>query len=122
MLDLIIRTWNKYKQLDRWKQVLLFIPIVLLGIVYLFFIIKPNSKKHVNHHKDYVDNQIKKEEEEIKELEREEKQIIKEQERLIEEIEENIEVSVVIDKEIEKAVNNSDIEELERLRKEINEL
>jgi len=110
MEQFLTKTWNNYKSLTWWKKVLLFLPILLVGIGYLYFSFYKidnvdNYSKAVASHKKIIDKQIEKKLKKESDLAKAEKKIEKEQI----EIKKEIEKDTVYAKETITRIENASI-------------
>jgi predicted transcriptional regulator len=127
MIDLLKTVWSRYRTLAWWKQLLLLLPLIAVAAIciVLFFIkVNPdgNIAAHVKYHQEQVDNHIKKNQEAQDKLEKQEKIVSGQQKRIMGQIARNQKKAGEIVNNIDKAVKNNDLAELERLRKKINEM
>ncbi len=117
--------WNRYKALKWWQKALLFLPLVvcLVLLVFVGFIPKSDGKKFegsVEHHRQYVNEQIAKRDKADKLLEKRDRRLQEAQVGLQKEIEQNeIDASTLIDR-IDRASDAGDELELERIQSELN--
>lgn len=84
MEQFLTKTWNNYKSLIWWKKVLLFLPIVLVGIGYLYFSFYKidtvdNYSNAIKEHEKIINKQIEKKLKKESEFAKAEKKIEKEQ-------------------------------------------
>jgi len=125
MTNFLKTTWSKYKALAWWKKLLLAIPFLALAaicVVLLFvgFGRGDRLSEHVEHHKKQVDKQIAKNDKREDTLKKREQAIATEQKKVEEEIKDNQKQAAEVIHSIDAAVKANDLNELERLRKQIN--
>ena len=130
MLEILQKSWNKYKTLKLWQQIALCFPLILLAIlcVCLFFLTFGKSRKNnlgttdeqIAKHKEHIEKEIERNITKEKKLKKQEENIKKNQKKFKKEIEENFNQSKNTIKEINSAIKNNNFKELEKIRKNLN--
>lgn len=127
MLSFLKTTWNKYRALVWWKQLLLLLPLITLAVicVALFFVRTNDDSRlveYVEHHKEAVDEQLERNDKREDTLKKKEKEIIAHQKKVADQITQNQDNAAQIIHKIDEAAQKNDLEELEQLRKRINSI
>lgn len=127
MLSFLKTTWNKYRALVWWKQLLLLLPLIALAVICVaLFFVRTNDggklTKHVEHHKKTVDEQLERNDKREDTLKKKEKEISAQQKKVADQITHNQDEAAQVIHNIDKAIQNNDLEELNRLRKRINSM
>lgn len=126
MKDLLTTNYNKYMELEFWKKVLLFLPFVILiiGLAAWVFLSDSNSKdkyiESIKNKKNKVDKKIIENQNKQKELDQLENKALNRQEELNKEIKDKYEEAKQIEKDINYALSNDDIEHLKLLHAKLN--
>ena len=128
MNQILTNLWSKYNEFDNWKKKLLWaIPFILLAVLAIVLLIvfrediTKRFRKEVTYHKDYVDDQIDIHTEKVDILAEEEKKLEKEHKIVKEEIKRREEEALNTMDDIDSAVSNGDVAELERIRRRLND-
>ena len=126
MIQTLKILWNKYRILEWWKKVLLFLPL-LIAVIFVcsFTFWKPSFdseqfENSVRHAKKQVNLRITNKIQQEQKLVKQDKELIKQQEILEEEIKSHEEKATNIVDAINLAAANNDLEHLRRIHKELN--
>ena len=127
MMEFLEIVWSRFKALRWWQQALLFLPAVVLlviGIILFFFRGDSDSgkllKDALKKNKAAVDNHVKEKLDKVDQLGKEEKRLEKEREAIQEEIKANEKAAAKVSSDIDRAVDDNDIAELNRIRRRLN--
>jgi hypothetical protein len=115
--------WNKYKDLSLGYKILLFFPLLLIfciGLIWLLstFFVKSRPTP-IEAHKEQLDGLLEANKKKIEVLNEEEVVISLKQEELEQELEKNEKEMLYIVNRIDNAAQREDLEELEKIRREI---